>query len=87
MNEISKRSDFQGFQQTLFHVTCLLISASLIYLGQITSSPVLFCFGFILHAFFLSFLFMPLHESVHLTPFRSKILNQVKKISFLEGER
>jgi fatty acid desaturase len=70
-------SDLQGVLQTLFTVGTLVVGASLVFLsrGNLLALLVL--------GFFVSFLFMPLHECVHRTAFKSTFAND--SVAFVTG--
>jgi len=93
VNKIAgQRSDIEGLKQLAFHGACILIAGYLtniallykiaqnsnVYLGW---AGLLSCI--VLQGYFLSFLFMPLHECVHRTAFASNWLN--KLVGFITG--
>jgi len=81
LKEVKKlypRSDFEGIKQTLFHLGCILLSGYLIHLCFSKESSFIFlALAFVLHGYFLSFLFMPLHECVHRTAFKTIAFNKI----------
>src|SRR4051812_49321301 len=81
--KFSARSDLQGLLQLILHGSLLAFSGYLIHLGLERKLCWLQGAGTLLHAFFISFLFMPLHECVHQTAFASGWLN--KLLGFFTG--
>lgn len=91
VNQLAVRSDVEGLKQLLFHLGCIFCTGYLIRYTSLYSckycslshhhnltsyvAAVLFYSAIILHGFILSFLFMPLHECVHKTAFKSNFLN------------
>jgi len=75
LKDLTKKSDVEGFKQLAFHVGCMLFSTFLIYCARQTTSSLFLWSAMTLHGFFLSFLFMGLHECVHRTAFESLWLN------------
>jgi fatty acid desaturase len=74
---LAKRSDFQGIKQTLVHGGLLALSGILILVTLELKWTFAVILAIELHAFFMSFLFMPLHEAVHETAFETKVFNQI----------
>ena len=75
LRELSVRSDFQGAVRTASHYGAIAIIGTLIWLvastyGWVWALPLI---G--LQAYFVAFLFMPMHETAHKTAFRSRVLN------------
>jgi fatty acid desaturase len=92
INQIaSKRSDIKGLKQVAFHGGCIALSGCLIkyalFLLQARSSAhigwAFVISSIVLHGYFLSFLFMSLHECVHQTAFASSWLNKI--VAFITG--
>jgi len=69
---LSKPSDARGLAQLAIHVGLLLATGSLVYL---TDGTWLLLPAMVLHGIPLAYLFCPMHEGVHRTPFRSRWLN------------
>jgi fatty acid desaturase len=89
-NIAGQRSNLEGLKQTVFHGGCIFLAGLLTKTAWASVGAGSNIFGWValgsailLQAFFLSFLFMPLHESVHLTAFSSKWLN--KSLGFIVG--
>lgn len=87
-----QRSDIEGIKQTAFHGGCILLAGlitrnALIYKNVESTHPYLgwgtLVLSIVLQGYFLSFLFMPLHECVHITAFSSKWMN--KALGFVVG--
>jgi fatty acid desaturase len=83
LEKISQKSDWKGFTQFLFHSSCLIVSGVLVKLSLQTNYTILFLLAEILHAYFMSFLFMPLHEAIHNTAFNSAWAN--KSLAWITG--
>eukprot|EP00996_Jenningsia_fusiforme_P001171 NODE_2070_length_1306_cov_36.054893_g1883_i0.p1 GENE.NODE_2070_length_1306_cov_36.054893_g1883_i0~~NODE_2070_length_1306_cov_36.054893_g1883_i0.p1 ORF type:complete len:331 (-),score=32.47 NODE_2070_length_1306_cov_36.054893_g1883_i0:192-1184(-) len=71
---LAERSNRAGLEQTVFHLSCIAITVAMV-LG--TEHWWSYSAATLLEAFVLAFLFMPLHESVHGTAFRSPRLNHI----------
>ena len=74
LRTLSLRCDRPGLLRLLVHLGLLAISGSAIMLVE---HAALRLPGMVVHGIVLSFLFAPLHESVHRTAFRSRFLNQL----------
>ncbi len=74
LKRLSERSDAPGLLQLGLHLALLVATSTLISLssGTIWLVPALFA-----HGVALIFLFAPLHETIHRTAFRSRLLNDV----------
>ncbi|HET6160669.1 MAG TPA: fatty acid desaturase [Dongiaceae bacterium] len=74
LKRLSERSDTPGLRQLGGHVLLLIVTGWLIHasFGTIWVLPALFAHGIV-----LTFLFAPLHETIHRTAFRSRALNDV----------
>jgi len=79
-----KRSDVEGLKQTAFHVGCMICTGVIIrisfsaYNAYPSSFPLMVVvMALLLHGYVLSFLFMPLHEFVHMTGFKTPLLNRL----------
>jgi fatty acid desaturase len=79
-----QRSDVEGFKQAVFHGACIVITGTVIrralaYYSQYPdiSGLILVCLALLVHGYILSFLFMPLHECVHMTAFHSREANHL----------
>src|SRR4051794_27878092 len=75
LRELSVRSDLQGAVRTISHYGAVAITGILIWLvssryGLAWALPLI-----VLQAYFVAFLFMPMHETAHKTAFRSRALN------------
>lgn len=70
LRRLSEPSDFQGLIQLGYHVGCMLFSSWLVSTALNTNNTVFLWTAMTLHGFFLSFLFMGLHECVHHTAFK-----------------
>lgn len=71
---LTRRSDFRGLLQLFAHILLLLMSGYMISLAQNSAwvFPALLLYGIA-----LTFIFAPLHESIHYTAFSSRWLNSV----------
>jgi fatty acid desaturase len=80
LKRLSTRSDAAGLLHLAGHVVLLIATAALIYLstGTLWLWPAMF-----LHGTALIFLFAPLHETIHRTAFRSRVLNDM--VAFVTG--
>lgn len=83
-----QRSDWEGLKQTAFHGGCIALAALLTnyawgYKNGGLLGPIPLVLSIVLQGYFLSFLFMALHECVHMTAFSSNLLN--KTLSFVVG--
>lgn len=72
VRKLSRRSDARGLAQLAVHLTLLTITGFLIWLARgsgwlVAAIP--------LYGIALNFLFCPLHESIHRTPFATRWLN------------
>jgi fatty acid desaturase len=79
-----KRSNLEGFKQAAFHIGCMICTGVIIHLSFTLYNAFSSVFTFllvamaiILHGYVLSFLFMPLHEFVHMTAFKSPLANRL----------
>ena len=72
MRALAARSDRRGLAQLAGHLGALLVSGMLV--AQALGSPWLLP-AMLLHGVLLTFLFAPLHETIHRTAFRSRWLN------------
>ncbi len=75
LRELSARSDLLGAVRTVSHYGAVIILAVLIWLvaaryGLAWALPLI-----VVQAYFVAFLFMPMHETAHKTAFRSRALN------------
>jgi fatty acid desaturase len=80
LKRLSTRSDAAGLLHLAGHVVLLIATGALIYLstGTLWIWPAMF-----MHGTALIFLFAPLHETIHRTAFRSRVLNDV--VAFVTG--
>ena len=74
LKALSQRSDLKGLLQLASHLGALAVTGSLIHLslGSLLVIPALW-----LHGVVLVFLFAALHETVHWTPFRTRVINDI----------
>ena len=71
-------SDKEGLTQIFFHASVTLFSASLLNYCIRHTLPTIFVLSSLLfHSFIISFLFHGLHETMHLTAFKSQRLNWI----------
>lgn len=78
LRQLSQPSDVQGLLQLGYHVGCMLASTLLIHWALANDTGTIAVWSAMtLHGYFLSFLFMGLHECVHHTAFSSRWLNSV----------
>lgn len=71
LKELSRRSDRKGLSQLAAHLAVLAVTGALVLAADgWLLAPALLCHGLV-----LTFLFAPLHESIHRTAFRSRRLN------------
>lgn len=75
LRELSERSDFRGAVRTISHYGAIVVVGTLIWLvsssyGLLWAVPLM-----LVQAYFMAFLFMPMHETAHKTAFRSRALN------------
>ena len=68
-----KRNNFNGLIHLFLHFFLILFSGILIYL---TSNSYFYYFFIILHGAFIAFLYAGMHECIHKTPFRNRLLNE-----------
>lgn len=73
LKALSEPSDAAGLRQLLGHAALILASGTLLWLSH--GAPWLLVPALLLHGILLTFLFSPLHETIHRTAFRSKGLN------------
>uniref|UniRef100_A0A6A7G7P1 Fatty acid desaturase n=1 Tax=Hirondellea gigas TaxID=1518452 RepID=A0A6A7G7P1_9CRUS len=73
ISELTSRSDASGLAQTLFHGSFIGAAS---WAVSVTTGWLHVC-SFLFLAFVVSFLFCPLHECVHQTAFKSRLLNQI----------
>jgi len=74
LKDLSQRSDALGLRQLAAHLGLLLLTGILVLW---TSGSLWVLPSMVVHGVALVFLFAPLHESVHRTAFRNKVLNDV----------
>jgi fatty acid desaturase len=77
LRELSVRSDLRGAVRTISHYGAIVVVGFLIWLvyssyGVLWAVPLM-----LVQAYFMAFLFMPMHETAHKTAFRSRALNLV----------
>lgn len=79
-----KRSDVEGFKQAAFHLGCMIGTGVIIKISFASYSAfpsfftlLLVVLSLFLHGYILSFLFMPLHEFVHMTGFKTPLFNRL----------
>lgn len=77
LRELSERSDLRGAVRTISHYGAIVVVGILIWrvsssYGLLWAAPLM-----LLQAYFMAFLFMPMHETAHKTAFRSRALNLV----------
>lgn len=77
LRELSERSDLRGAVRTISHYGAIVVVGILIWrvsssYGLLWAVPLM-----LLQAYFMAFLFMPMHETAHKTAFRSRALNLV----------
>jgi fatty acid desaturase len=74
LKALSERSDTRGLRQLASHLVALGATGAVIALskGSYWLAPAL-----VLHGLVLVFLFAPLHETIHRTAFRNRVLNDV----------
>jgi fatty acid desaturase len=74
LKRLSERNDAHGLRQLGGHLALLFVTGWLVYLsfGTIWLWPAMFVHGTV-----LVFLFAPLHETIHRTAFRNRLLNDV----------
>lgn len=77
LRELSVRSDLLGAVRTISHYGAIVVVGILIWLvsssyGLLWAVPLM-----LLQAYFMAFLFMPMHETAHKTAFRSRALNLI----------
>jgi fatty acid desaturase len=75
LRELSVRSDLQGAVRTASHLGAVIAVGTLIWLvsstyGLIWALPLI-----VVQAYFVAFLFMPMHETAHKTAFKNRTLN------------
>jgi len=78
LQKFCTKSTWEGIKQCLLHTSLLLFSGYLIHCTLPWSGWlgfILFFCAEMLHAFFMSFLFMPLHEATHNTVFEDHTAN------------
>ena len=73
VRKLSERSDLPGLIQLASHLAALCVTGALVWLALGTWW--LLIPAWLVHGTLLNFLFCPLHETIHRTPFRSKWLN------------
>jgi len=83
VNAAAARSDLEGGKQAAFHGACIAATAAALWAAFCSQVLVLEVAAFVAHAFVLSFLFMPLHEAVHGSVFRTAFLN--KALAWVAG--
>jgi fatty acid desaturase len=77
---LTGRCDTTGLKQLAVHLGVLLLTGYLVSTSRATGW---WLFALVVHGFVLVFLFAPLHETVHRTPFRSRWMNTV--VSWISG--
>lgn len=72
LRDLSRRSDAKGLLQLAVHLVLILVTGFAIFSarGSLWVAPAI-----VMHGILLMFLFMPLHETIHRTAFRSRWLN------------
>lgn len=80
LKQLSERADAPGLLQLVAHVTVLAATGAAIATGMGT---MLVWPAMLVHGIALIFLFAPLHETIHRTAFRSRLLNDV--VAFVIG--
>lgn len=92
VNRLGKKSDMKGLLQLLYHGGLLALTAFTLWRTMERANAkaqwdildtLTLTLSALLHSFILSFLFMPLHECVHKTAFRSPFLND--SLAFVFG--
>lgn len=73
LKALSETSDVPGLWHLVGHLALILASGTLIWVTRET--PWLLAPALLIHGIFLTFLFAPLHETIHRTAFRRKALN------------
>lgn len=74
LRTLTRRSNTKGLCQLLGHLALILVTGGLIVLAEATPAlPV----ALWLHGIVLAFLFAPLHETIHITAFRARWLNNL----------
>ncbi|QHO74837.1 fatty acid desaturase [Bradyrhizobium sp. CCBAU 051011] len=77
LRELSVRSDLQGAIRTISHYGAIAVVGALIWLVSTTYGLAWALPLIVVQAYFVAFLFMPMHETAHKTAFRSRALNLV----------
>ena len=74
IEQLSQRSDYKGLVQLAGHLSLLILTTTALAqaLGTNWLLPALLA-----HAIVLTFLFAPLHETIHFTAFRTRRLNNI----------
>ena len=72
---LNTRSDVQGLLRLTVHLLTLLITGLLVHVTR--AHIILLVPAMMLHGFAIVTLFAPMHECVHMTPFRSRWLNKI----------
>jgi len=72
---VKQTSDRQGLLQVAWHVACYAVCAGVTAAGDVLGMASLKLIGIVSMAFVCSFIFMALHETVHRSAFRSRLLN------------
>ena len=75
LRELSARSDLRGAIRTVSHYGAIASVGALIWLVSSTYGLAWALPLIIVQAYFVAFLFMPMHETAHKTAFRSRALN------------
>jgi len=74
---IKQSSDAEGIKQSLWHVGCMSLCAAVTMIAQSLAIAPLWWAGMLGMAFVASFFFMPLHETVHRSAFKTRMLNDI----------
>jgi len=77
INKLSSesRSDFQGTAQSFFHFGLICLFAILTYRFYLNQQTIPLLISLFFESFCVSFLFCPLHETVHKTAFKTNSIN------------
>lgn len=79
LKTLTRKSDFKGLVQLVAHIGLLIMTAVVVGLLQ---QEILFIPALIAHGIVLTFVFAPLHESIHFTAFKSRWLNNAVAACF-----
>lgn len=72
IKHLTSKSDFKGLVQLSAHVLLLLVTGSFI---SLSANSAWFLLALLVHGIVLTFVFAPLHETIHYTAFNSRWLN------------